>query len=78
MNRDDSRDCAKREPAELLAPRCIPMAGRLSAGFARLEIVDGHAYLEKLSVDPTTGDRVRVPSYLVPPANRRPNKAIPS
>ncbi|WP_419992647.1 GNAT family N-acetyltransferase [Streptomyces boninensis] len=43
------------ELTELLTARCILVAGRPPVGFARLDIVDGHAHLEQLSVHPDHG-----------------------
>lgn len=40
---------------ELVAAHCVLVAGRPPVGFARLEIVDGHAHLEQLSVHPSHG-----------------------
>lgn len=39
----------------LVDARCVLVAGTPPVGFARLEIVDGHAHLEQLSVHPAHG-----------------------
>lgn len=41
--------------ADLVDAACVLVAGTPPVGFARLEIVDGHAHLEQLSVDPARG-----------------------
>lgn len=40
---------------ELAAASCVLVAGRPPVGFARMEIVDGRAHLEQLSVHPAHG-----------------------
>lgn len=42
---------------ELVGARCVLVAGTPPVGFARLEIVDGHAHVEQLSVHPAHGRR---------------------
>jgi GNAT superfamily N-acetyltransferase len=46
---------AAGELDELVDARCVLVAGTPPVGFARLEIVDGHAHLEQLSVHPAHG-----------------------
>lgn len=40
---------------ELIDAHCVLVAGTPPVGFARLEIVDGHAHVEQLSVHPAHG-----------------------
>ncbi|WP_211244569.1 GNAT family N-acetyltransferase [Actinospica robiniae] len=45
------------ELADLVHASCVLVAGTPPVAFARLEIIDGHAHLEQLSVHPAHGRR---------------------